>query len=95
VTDTRQAIPLQDLSTARVVCARDRCGGAFELPIRDLGRVAAAQCPRCGRDLYTEYGPESPFAQLGRAIQLVQSVAARVGIEFVVPVRRPDAADGN
>jgi hypothetical protein len=76
-------IPLHDFTTARVVCTP--CGGAIELPIADLRLVATARCPQCGRDLYTEYGPESPFAQLSRAVETVKAAGRRVRVELVVP----------
>jgi hypothetical protein len=86
------AFLLSELATVRVICKNPKCGNVTELKTSVVGKwfndasTGEVRCPTCGNVFYaTTAGRDNPFLSLEHAVNDFSLIAARVGIEFVVP----------
>jgi hypothetical protein len=81
-------VPLSDLTTVRLTCKQNNCGGVAEMPTERLADNTFFKCPLCGADLRRSTKmntADDPLSLLARAIKEVGSMGNQLDVEFVIP----------
>ena len=79
MTETTLKVRLDELTTVRIVCGRQNCGGVIEVPTSKLvGMQWDVKCPVCSKPFLGESPPESVLADLGKVLDRFSQHAFKV-----------------
>jgi hypothetical protein len=90
MTETTLKVQLSELTTLRIICRNNGCGGVIEIPtakLINLSRIHSPKCPLCQHDLLAS-GYDT-FVDLGMMIDRIKALDHTFSLEF--PVHLDDA----
>jgi hypothetical protein len=82
------SVPISDLTTVRLTCRRNNCGGVSELPVFRLIDPVFFKCPLCQQDLRRSSHSNlasDPLSILSTAITGLNGMEQNLGVEFLIP----------
>ena len=82
------SVPISDLTTVRLTCRLNKCGGVSELPVSRLADPVYFKCPLCQQDLRRSSqtaAANDPLTILGTVVESLRGMEANLGIEFLIP----------
>jgi hypothetical protein len=86
------SVPISDLTTVRLTCKRNQCGGVSELPVTRLADPIFFKCPLCQQDLRRSSQSSvtnDPLTILSTVVAALKGMENNLAIEFLIPDMPP------